>query len=129
MSDLKPCPFCGKYPQTVVDDATEEKFGVKCFNCGGMIDAEKDTLQEAIEAWNRRALEDQKMIILNPDLTDEQVRELFKKYMEMQPTVVGAHITDVDLMELRDRFGKEVADVVADMISGEEKRWKNEQTK
>lgn len=38
----------------------------------------------------------------------------------------GAHITDVDLLELRDRFGKEVADVVADMISGEEKRWKDE---
>lgn len=52
---LKPCPFCGKTPQTVVDDATEEKFGVKCFSCGGMIDTEKYTLQEAIEAWNRRA--------------------------------------------------------------------------
>lgn len=55
MSKLKPCPFCGKYPQTVVDDETEEKFGVKCFNCGGSIDTEKETLREAIEAWNRRA--------------------------------------------------------------------------
>jgi len=52
---LKQCPFCGKYPQTVVDDETEEKFGVKCFNCGGAIYPEKDTLDEAIEAWNRRA--------------------------------------------------------------------------
>lgn len=54
MSKLKPCPFCGKYPQTVVDDETEEKFGVKCFNCGGSIYPEKETLREAIEAWNRR---------------------------------------------------------------------------
>ena len=44
----------GKHPVTVVDDATEAKFGVKCFNCGGMIDAEKETLDEAVEAWNRR---------------------------------------------------------------------------
>lgn len=54
---LKNCPFCGKYPQTVVDDETEKKFGVKCFNCGGMIYPEKATLQEAIEAWNRRVPE------------------------------------------------------------------------
>ena len=42
----------------VVDDETEEKFGVKCFNCGGSIYPEKDTLQEAIEAWNRRVSDD-----------------------------------------------------------------------
>lgn len=55
MMELKPCPFCGRNAVTVVDDATEEMFGVKCFNCGGMIDAKKETLDEAIEAWNRRA--------------------------------------------------------------------------
>lgn len=55
MDELKPCPFCGGMPQTVVDDETEEKIGVKCFSCGGCIDSEKDTLDEAIEAWNRRA--------------------------------------------------------------------------
>lgn len=54
MSKLKPCPFCGKTPVTVVDDETEEKFGVKCFSCGGAIYPEKETLDEAIEAWNRR---------------------------------------------------------------------------
>ena len=54
MINLKPCPFCGKTPVTVVDDETEEKFGVKCFACGGAIFPEKDTLEEAIEAWNRR---------------------------------------------------------------------------
>ena len=54
---LKRCPFCGKHPQTVVDDETEEKFGVKCFNCGGSIYPEKATLKEAIDAWNRRVKE------------------------------------------------------------------------
>lgn len=67
----------------------------------------------------------QRMIVLSPDLTDEQVRELFERYSTLQPTVTGAHLTDIDLLELRDRFGDEVADVVADMISGEEKRWKD----
>lgn len=55
MEKLKLCPFCRKTPVTVVDDETEEKFGVKCFACGGAIFPEKDTLEEAIEAWNRRA--------------------------------------------------------------------------
>ena len=60
MEELKPCPFCGKYPLTVVDDETTEvKFGVKCFYCGGSIPPEKDTLQEAIEAWNRREKDEQ----------------------------------------------------------------------
>lgn len=80
----------------------------------------------AIEAWNRRVPEEQQMLVLSPDLTDKQVRDLFDKLRSIQPTVIGAHLTDVDLMELRDRFGKEVADVVADMISGEEKRWNHE---
>lgn len=52
---LKPCPFCGGAAKTVVDDETESKFGVKCFNCGGGIFAEKETLQDAVDAWNRRA--------------------------------------------------------------------------
>lgn len=63
MKKLKPCPFCGSTPLAVVNDETEVvdneteviKFGVKCFNCGGAIRAEKDTLDEAISAWNKRA--------------------------------------------------------------------------
>lgn len=52
---LKPCPFCGGEAVTVVDDETETMFGVKCFACGGSIYPEKEFLNEAIEAWNRRA--------------------------------------------------------------------------
>lgn len=55
MGLLKPCPFCGKIPLPVVDDETETLFGVKCFYCGGAIFPEKETLQDAVDAWNRRA--------------------------------------------------------------------------
>lgn len=51
---IKLCPFCGKTAQTVVDDETETRFGVKCFSCGGCIYPEKETLQDAVEAWNSR---------------------------------------------------------------------------
>lgn len=52
---LKPCPFCGGTAKTVIDDETESKFGVKCTFCGAGIFAEKETLQEAVDAWNARS--------------------------------------------------------------------------
>lgn len=56
--DLKPCPFCGDpNPQVVWDSGDEDKLGVKCFNCGGCIDTEKDTVEEAVEAWNNRVID------------------------------------------------------------------------
>lgn len=57
MEKLKPCPFCGGEAQIVVDDETENYFGVKCFNCGGAIYAEKELPRYAIEAWNKRSYE------------------------------------------------------------------------
>lgn len=54
MAELKPCPFCGWKPMIIVDEKTEEKFGVKCFSCYGMIEPRKETKDEAIKAWNRR---------------------------------------------------------------------------
>lgn len=51
---LKPCPFCGGAAKTVVDDETESKYGVKCAFCGAGIFAEKETLHEAVDAWNAR---------------------------------------------------------------------------
>lgn len=56
--DLKSCPFCGDpNPQVVWDSGDEELLGVKCFNCGGCIDTEKDTVYEAVEAWNNRVID------------------------------------------------------------------------
>ncbi len=54
MDKLKSCPFCGENAVVVVDDETESLFGVKCFHCGGAIEPEKETLDEAKQAWNRR---------------------------------------------------------------------------
>lgn len=54
---LKPCPFCGGEAVPVVDDETETMFGIKCFDCGGSIYPEKESLDEAMGAWNRRQTE------------------------------------------------------------------------
>ena len=87
MSKLKKCPFCGKYPQTVADDETEEKFGVKCFNCGGAIYPEKDTLDEAIEAWNKRAgeqNEDKALPSAQPEITKEyDLKKIYSIYVKI----------------------------------------------
>lgn len=143
MSDLKPCPFCGGkmdgYPDYTISFKRDrrkvhgiyyEVCTLHCNRCTCTIQQAGATREEAekhaYNVWNRRVPEEQQMLVLSPDLTDEQVRDLFDKLRNIQPTVIGAHLTDVDLMELRDRFGKDVADVVADMISGEEKRWNHE---
>ena len=53
MEELKPCPFCGGE----AEDFGVDVFWVTCKNCH--IGTESfDTLQEAIEAWNRRANND-----------------------------------------------------------------------
>ena len=52
--DLKPCPFCGEKAVAVTDDETESLWGVMCISCGGRFRAEKESLYEAIEVWNRR---------------------------------------------------------------------------
>ena len=87
-SKLKKCPFCGKYPQTVADDETEEKFGVKCFNCGCAIYPEKDTLDEAIEAWNRRAGERIKDLpFAQPELLTDKEQRIFLAAMGREEKV------------------------------------------
>lgn len=40
--------------------------------------------------------------------------------------IFDAPTIEIDLQEIEDRFGKYVRFVVEDMISGENKRWKNE---
>ena len=72
MSELKPCPFCGRVDKMKVwnfkqcmGDVKIENWRVSCnaegdeTGCGGSGGA-KRTRKEAIEAWNRRANDDQR---------------------------------------------------------------------
>lgn len=54
---LKPCPFCGAdeesgvHIETIWDD--KEKFRIMCENCGAST-WEFKSIEQAVEAWNRR---------------------------------------------------------------------------
>ena len=50
MAELKPCPFCGCEADDYCGFAYSE---VYCINCNAQI--QRDSIEEAIEAWNRRA--------------------------------------------------------------------------
>jgi hypothetical protein len=76
MTELKPCPFCGKdlsniptvmavqrkYPKTYLDYlrsigqflGSDKDYCVRCIRCGAE-GATKNTADRAIEAWNRRS--------------------------------------------------------------------------
>ncbi len=63
MAELKPCPFCGGKGKIEAENwwsATgNSKYLALCENydngCWGMQENWFDTLEQAIEAWNRRA--------------------------------------------------------------------------
>ena len=61
MSNLKPCPFCGKDPnQTTAELGDRPCFYYECENpkCHAAEWGWHDTEQEAIDAWNNRPIED-----------------------------------------------------------------------
>lgn len=61
MSDLKPCPFCGKEPsQTTAELGDRPCFYYECGNpkCHAAEMGWHDTEQEARDAWNNRPIED-----------------------------------------------------------------------
>lgn len=53
---LKPCPFCGGTAGAIGDGAFDEDncFWVRCWECGAETSA-YESVEEAKEAWNRRA--------------------------------------------------------------------------
>lgn len=54
-TELKPRPFCGNIESLViVDDETEDLFGVCCFKCEAAIKAVFVKRKEAVDVWNRR---------------------------------------------------------------------------
>ena len=60
MAELKPCPFCGGIGVIKIDDfGGAMKFLPHCSNygesCWGMQENWFNSLEEAIDAWNRRA--------------------------------------------------------------------------
>ena len=60
--------------------------------------------------------------VLDAIYDDEYWKEQVERAISALPS---AHpITETDLIELEDRFGKYVRYVVEDMISGKEERWK-----
>ena len=56
MSELKPCPFCGKSKVGLIKK--DNKFRIICINPNCHIEPRtnwQDTKQEAINSWDRRA--------------------------------------------------------------------------
>ena len=58
-NELKLCPFCGGGAQAVVDDETEELLLIQCVDCKAAT-GEFEYLEDAKNAWNRRADNEQR---------------------------------------------------------------------
>lgn len=58
MTELKPCPFCGRMPNIIErKTSTKSNFRIECknMNCQIIVGTFAFlTVEEAIEAWNRR---------------------------------------------------------------------------
>ena len=48
-----PCPFCGSYPE-LFTTFWQNASAISCTSCGCTSDDEYKSLQQAIDAWNRR---------------------------------------------------------------------------
>ena len=56
MSELKPCPFCGRADSLAVNLNTAETYVVRCGWCGGEV-RNFPTEETAILSWNTRAID------------------------------------------------------------------------
>ena len=54
MIELKPCPFCGGEANLVQGSSGKLLPWVRCRDCGAET-SDYDSVEEAAEAWNRRA--------------------------------------------------------------------------
>lgn len=54
---LKPCPFCGGYPNVEYADSKKGQVYIACSECGAELNLYKN-LDEAMQAWNRRFSEE-----------------------------------------------------------------------
>lgn len=57
---IKQCPFCGSQATAIYAPNDYNRWGVSCNECSATVEVEewkgvKDTEEEAIKAWNRRA--------------------------------------------------------------------------
>lgn len=57
LKPLKPCPFCGGKAEMLVSeyDDSRKEYLVACAECDGMVERWRETEEEAVEQWNRRA--------------------------------------------------------------------------
>lgn len=78
MSELLPCPFCGKRPHLIEPDYGDFNWIVSCLHCVA-IDMQDISKEGVIEKWNRRhyppevqqAMERMKPVAIKPKLLDE----------------------------------------------------------
>lgn len=56
MTDLKPCPFCGRVP--IIEDCGEHRWFIRC-ECGIAQDKLYAQRCDAVRRWNRRKTEPQ----------------------------------------------------------------------
>ena len=57
MSELKPCPFCGSKAE-VYEECEMVKIRCSSYMCQASVNGWHDEVEDAIEAWNRRADDD-----------------------------------------------------------------------
>ena len=59
--ELKPCPFCGKEPEVRVAEDAYARIRCSDMDCPANSNVWFDSLYKAVEAWNKRTEDDDKV--------------------------------------------------------------------